>query len=143
MLKSNLLPNQSNAAFVIQRVKKKLEALKAGLPAGVTIDVFYDRSELVQRTQNTVAKNLIEGGLLVVAVLLLLLGSVRGGLIVAVAIPLSMLCAFIGMRLAGLSGNLMSLGAIDFGLVVDSSGIGGEDCVRRLGLERATRWQRI
>lgn len=85
------------------------------------IDPFYDRTDLVRRTIDTVRRNLIEGGLLVIAVLLLLLGSFKGGLIVSMAIPLSMLVAFAGMVRAGISGNLMSLGAIDFGLIVDGS----------------------
>ncbi|MCB9759094.1 MAG: efflux RND transporter permease subunit [Alphaproteobacteria bacterium] len=126
-----------NARVVSAALNEAVEGLRPGLPEGVAIEVFYDRSELVQRTQRTVAKNLIEGGLLVVAVLLLLLGSVRGGLIVAVAIPLSMLCAFIGMRLSGLSGNLMSLGAIDFGLIVDGSVVMIENVVRVVGARRA------
>ena len=86
----------------------------------------------MRKTIGTVAKNLIEGGVLVIAVLLLLLGNVRGGLIVAAAIPLSMLFAFTGMVQAGLSGNLMSLGAIDFGLIVDGSVVMIENIVRRL-----------
>jgi hypothetical protein len=103
------------------------------LPAGVTIEVFYDRTELVERTIGTVATNLFEGGVLVIAVLLLTLGNLRGGLIVASAIPLSMLVAFTGMGMAGLSGNLMSLGAIDFGLIVDGSVVMIENIVRVVG----------
>ena len=98
-----------------------------------SIDSYYDRTELVKKTIATVERNLIEGGILVVAVLLLLLGNIRGGLIVASAIPLSMLFAFTGMVQAGLSGNLMSLGAIDFGLIVDGSVVMIENIVRRLG----------
>lgn len=88
---------------------------------GVTIDTYYDRTELVQRTIRTVATNLSEGPLLVIAVLFVVLGDLRGGLIVAAAIPLSMLIAFTAMVATGISGNLMSLGAIDFGLIVDGS----------------------
>jgi cobalt-zinc-cadmium resistance protein CzcA len=99
----------------------------------VTIDTFYDRTELVARTIKTVGKNLIEGGVFVIIVLLLLLGNVRGGLLVATAIPLAMLAAFIGMGAMGLSGNLMSLGALDFGLIVDGSVVVVEHVVSRLG----------
>jgi len=121
-----------NSRVVVDRVKDKIEQLRPTLPEGVTIDTFYDRTELVRRTIRTVAKNLTEGGLLVIVVLLLLLGNVRAGLIVSSAIPLSMLVAFTGMRLAGLSGNLMSLGAIDFGLIVDGSVVMIENLVRVL-----------
>jgi cobalt-zinc-cadmium resistance protein CzcA len=128
----------ANAAFVIQRVKRKLEELKAGLPKGVQIDVFYDRSKLVQRTLRTVSTNLIEGGLLVIVILFLLLGNLRGGLLVAATIPLSMLFAFICMRWAGISGNLMSLGAIDFGIIVDGSVVIVEHIVLAFGLRQIT-----
>jgi len=118
---------------VAARVRDAIESIKPSLPEGVTIETYYDRTQLVQKTIATVRKNLIEGGVLVIAVLLLLLGNVRGGLIVASAIPLSMLFAFTGMVQAGLSGNLMSLGAIDFGLIVDGSVVMIENIVRRLG----------
>jgi len=128
-----------NARVVVQGVKDKIAQIEKTLPEGVTIDTFYDRTELVQRTIKTVAKNLVEGGLLVILVLLLLLGNLRGGLIVASAIPLSMLVAFTGMKLAGLSGNLMSLGAIDFGLIVDGSVVMIENIVRVLHERRDER----
>jgi len=121
-----------NARVVVERVKAKIAQVDKTLPEGVTIETFYDRTELVQKTIHTVATNLLEGGVLVVAVLLLLLGSLRGGLIVALAIPLSMLVAATAMKLAGLSGNLMSLGAIDFGLIVDGSVVMIENVVRVL-----------
>ena len=121
-----------NARVVSQEVNAKIEQIKTSLPEGVTIDTFYDRTELVNRTIKTVAKNLAEGGFLVVVVLLLLLGNVRGGLIVASAIPLSMLVALTAMQIAGISGNLMSLGAIDFGLIVDGSVVMIENIVRFL-----------
>ncbi len=121
-----------NSRTVSQDVHAKIEEISKSLPDGVTIDTFYDRTELVDRTISTVAKNLAEGGLLVVLVLLLLLGNLRGGLIVASAIPISMLVAFTAMRYAGLSGNLMSLGAIDFGLIVDGSVVLIENVVRYL-----------
>jgi len=122
----------ANAREVVQRVKIKIEQIEPALPEGVSIDVFYDRSELVDRTIFTVAKNLAEGALFVIAVLFVLLGSLRGGLIVAAAIPFSMLIAFAGMHALGLSGNLMSLGAIDFGIVVDGSIIVVENAVVHL-----------
>ena len=122
-----------NSRVVAARVRDALDDIKGSLPEGVTVDTYYDRTQLVQKTIGTVTKNLIEGGVLVIAVLLLLLGNVRGGLIVAAAIPLSMLFAFTGMVQAGLSGNLMSLGAIDFGLIVDGSVVMIENIVRRLG----------
>jgi len=121
-----------NALEVTQRVKERLSEIRRDLPAGVEIRPYYDRTELVRRTIGTVTTNLTEGGLLVVVVLLLLLGNLRGGLIVAAAIPLSMLFAFCGMLGVGISGNLMSLGAIDFGLIVDGSVVMVENIVRRL-----------
>ena len=126
----------ANAREVARDVETKLEEIQPTLPDGVTIEAFYDRTDLVDRTIRTVATNLIEGGVLVVVVLLLLLGNVRGGLLVASVIPLSMLGAFIAMRAAGLSGNLMSLGAIDFGLIVDGSVVIVENVVRVLNDRR-------
>ncbi|MFZ5479473.1 MAG: efflux RND transporter permease subunit [Myxococcota bacterium] len=125
-----------NSRVVAARLREELEALQPSLPEGVTLEVFYDRTELVDRTIHTVGKNLLEGGVLVVAVLLLLLGNLRGGLVVAAAIPLSMLVAFTGMVTAGVSGNLMSLGAIDFGLIVDGSVVMIENIVRVVGEKR-------
>ncbi|MCE9606666.1 MAG: CusA/CzcA family heavy metal efflux RND transporter [Planctomycetia bacterium] len=120
-----------NARTVVDRVEQKKREIEKTLPEGIEISTFYDRTELVRHTIATVTKNLIEGGVLVIVVLLLLLGSVRAGLIVALAVPLSMLGACIGMVLTGLSGNLMSLGAIDFGLIVDGSVVLIENIVRR------------
>ena len=122
-----------NSRVVAERVRAELEDIQQSLPPGVTVETYYDRTELVDRTIATVTTNLVEGGILVVAVLLILLGNIRGGLIVASAIPLSMLFAFTGMLQFGLSGNLMSLGAIDFGLIVDGSVVMIENIVRRLG----------
>ncbi len=121
-----------NSRVVVERTKERLGQVSRSLPPGVEVDIYYDRTDLVQRTIATVERNLVEGGLLVVAVLLLMLGNVRGGLIVATAIPLSMLFAFTGMVQAGLSGNLMSLGAIDFGLIVDGSVVMIENIVRKV-----------
>jgi cobalt-zinc-cadmium resistance protein CzcA len=126
----------ANAREVSREVEAKLEEIRPTLPDGVTIETFYDRTDLVNRTIRTVATNLIEGGVLVVVVLLLLLGNWRGGVLVASVIPLSMLGAFIGMRAAGISGNLMSLGAIDFGLIVDGSVVIVENVVRQLSARR-------
>ncbi|MHB2205629.1 efflux RND transporter permease subunit [Methylobacterium sp. CM6257] len=122
-----------NASAVVERVKKTIDGLRPQLPPGVEIVPYYDRSKLVDRTIHTVAHNLLEGAVLVIVVLLLLLGNLRAGLIVAAAIPLSMLMAFAGMRLLGLSGNLMSLGAIDFGLIVDGAVVMIENVLRARG----------
>ena len=105
----------------------------------MTIEPLYDRTHLINQTLNTVLHNLTAGGILVIAVLLVLLGNLRGGLIVALAIPLSMLFAANVMLATGISASLMSLGAIDFGLIVDSSVIMIENCVRRLAHEGGTR----
>lgn len=121
-----------NSRAVSQRINEEMEKIKKSLPPGITVDNYYNRTDLVQKTIRTVSQNLIEGGVLVIAVLLLLLGNFRGGLIVASAIPLAMLVAFTGMLYAGLSGNLMSLGAIDFGLIVDGSVVMIENIVRKL-----------
>lgn len=121
-----------NSRVVAERVADRLEEIAETLPPGVTVDPYYDRTDLVRSTIGTVEKNLTEGAILVIAVLLLLLGNFRAAVIVALAIPLSMLGAFIGMVATGLSGNLMSLGAIDFGLIVDGSVVMVENIVRRL-----------
>ncbi len=131
-----------NSRVVAQRVHEKIGEIQKSLPPGVTIDTYYDRTELVRKTIRTVTKNLGEGAFLVIAVLLLLLGNLRGGLIVASAIPLSMLVAFTAMVYAGLSGNLMSLGAIDFGLIVDGSVVMIENIVRHLAERRASAQER-
>ncbi len=121
-----------NSHDVTRRLKKKMEEIKTSLPPGVEIETVYDRTELVDHVIDTVQKNLFEGGLLVVAILFIFLGNLRAGLIVALAIPLSMLFAFSGMLQFGIAASLLSLGAIDFGLVVDSSVVMIENCVRKL-----------
>ncbi len=126
-----------NSRTVTEAVKAKLVEIQPSLPEGTTIEPFYDRSVLVDRTIRTVVKNLVEGALLVIAVLFLLLGDLRAGIVVAITIPLSLLFAVIAMRALGLSGNLMSLGAIDFGLIVDGAVIIVENAVRRLSEARA------
>ncbi len=123
---------RENARDVVSRVKQRIEQIKQTLPKGVELIPFYDRTELVNRTIHTVAKNLIEGALIVIFVLVLLLGNWRGALLVATVIPLSMLIAASLMRLFDISGNLMSLGAIDFGLIVDGAVIMTENSVRRV-----------
>ncbi len=128
-----------NSREVVGRVKEELDRLARTLPEGVTIEPLYDRSHLIDQTLGTVRDNLFLGGALVMVVLLLLLGNLRGGLIVASAIPLSMLFASNMMLATGVTASLMSLGAIDFGLIVDSSVIMVENCVRRLGSESGTR----
>ena len=136
-----------NSRVVVDEVKEKIAQVEKTLPPGVTIEAFYDRTELIRRTIKTVAKNLTEGGLLVIVVLLLLLGNLRGGLIVSSAIPMSMLAAFIAMRHVGISGNLMSLGAIDFGLIVDGSVVMVENIVRvlheRRGDDRTSHLEKV
>lgn len=121
-----------NSREVVGRVKSRIEEIKGTLPDGLTIEIIYDRSALIGRTLHTVVKNLFEGGALVVIVLLLMLGSARAGIITAMAIPLSMLFATNLMHFFGVSASLMSLGAIDFGLIVDSSVIMVENCIHRL-----------
>ena len=111
----------ANALEVMAAIHDRLPAVRAVLPPDVRLDIVYDRSVLVHNTLRTVGKNLLEGGLLVIGVLLLTLGSLRAGLLVAAAIPLSMLGATFAMVMLGIPGNLMSLGAIDFGLVVDGA----------------------
>jgi cobalt-zinc-cadmium resistance protein CzcA len=130
-----------SSRVVTDRVKARLEELRPTLPSGIEIVPFYDRAALVERTIKTVAKNLAEGAALVILVLLVFLGDLRAGLIVAVTIPLSMLFAVTAMRTMGASGNLMSLGAIDFGLIVDGAVIIVENAARRLAEARAERGQ--
>ncbi|MBX6364057.1 MAG: efflux RND transporter permease subunit [Gemmatimonadetes bacterium] len=122
----------ADSRVVIKRVKERMAEIQASLPAHVKITPFYDQTELVGRTTHTIVKNLIEGGILVIAVLFLFLRNVRASLVVASVIPLSMLFAFIGMRVFGYSGNLMSLGALDFGLIVDASVVMVENFIRHL-----------
>ncbi len=121
-----------NSAEVVSRVKEKMEQIKKSLPKGVSIEAFVDRTKLVNRAIGTVERNLLEGALIVVFVLILLIGNLRAGLIVASVIPLSLLFAVSMMHLFGVSGNLMSLGAIDFGLIVDGAVIIVESIIHRL-----------
>jgi heavy metal efflux system protein len=125
-----------NSRAVAERVAQKVEEIQKRLPAGVIIIPQYKRSELVDRTIHTVETNLFEGAVLVVAMLLVLLGNWRAALIVATAIPLAFLFAITGMARFGISGNLMSLGAIDFGLIIDGAVVIVENVVRQLGLKQ-------
>ncbi len=111
----------ANSNIVIKNIKERIEKIKKTLPEGVVIEPFLDRTKMVNNSINTVGKNLIEGALIVIFVLVLFLGNLRAGLIVASVIPLAMLFAVIMMNLFGVSGNLMSLGALDFGLIVDGA----------------------
>lgn len=120
-----------NSRVVAERVKERIAEVRKTLPKGVTIEPFYDRTALVKRAIATVETNLVEGAILVIIVLLLLLGNWRGALLVATIIPLSMLFAAILMRLFNVSGNLMSLGALDFGLIVDGAVVMVENAVRK------------
>lgn len=117
---------------VIDAVRERMEEIKTSLPASVVVTPFYDQTDLVNRTTHTIVKNLIEGGLLVIAVLFLFLRNVRAAVIVASVIPISMLIAFSGMAIFGYSANLMSLGALDFGLIVDASVVMMEGFIRRM-----------
>ena len=121
-----------NGREVISEIEAKIDNINQNLPKGVSIEKFYDQSDLISRTTGTITTNLLEGGMLVIVVLLLLLGEFTGAIIVAMVIPLSMLFAFIGMREFGLAANLMSLGAIDFGMVVDGSVVMVENIIHRL-----------
>ena len=111
----------ANANVVTKELEARVERVQKMLPEGVRVEPYLNRSELVDRNISTVIRNLIEGALIVFIVLIIFLGNVRAGLIVASVIPLAMLFAFILMRVFGVSANLMSLGAIDFGIVVDGS----------------------
>ncbi len=122
-----------NSREIAERVKARIAEIQTKLPDGVEIQAQYDRSILINKTIRTVRNNLFEGAVLVVAVLLALLGNWRAALIVATAIPLSFLFALIGMVRGGVSGNLMSLGAVDFGLIIDGAVVMVENIVRQLG----------
>ncbi|MGH1377042.1 MAG: efflux RND transporter permease subunit [Alphaproteobacteria bacterium] len=125
-----------NSRDVSHRVGEKLKEVSASLPAGVIVTSVYDRTTLVEKTIKTVEKNLTEGALLVVVILFLLLGNFRAALITAFVIPVAMLMTITGMVENKVSGNLMSLGALDFGLIVDGAVIIIENCLRRFGMEQ-------
>jgi cobalt-zinc-cadmium resistance protein CzcA len=130
-----------NSRQVVADVKEKIQEIEKTLPRGVVIDTFYDRTELVEKTIHTVAENIGLGVVLVIVMLFLLLGDIRAGLIVAAAIPLSAMCTLVAMRYAGVSANLMSMGAVDFGVIVDGAVVMIENCVRRASHYRKTHGQ--
>ena len=136
-----LIGESSNT--ITHRLKDKYEIIKAGLPKDIKMDIAYDRTELVDKVIGTVRGNLFEGGLLVIAVLFIFLGNLRAGIVVATAIPFSMFFAFNGMMAFGIAGSLLSLGAIDFGMVVDSSVVLVEHLMRRMGEEGAEKRNRL
>jgi cobalt-zinc-cadmium resistance protein CzcA len=123
-----------NSRTVSQAVDAKINGIRSSLPDGVTMTTVYDRTLLVDRTIATVEKNLVEGALLVIVILFLLLGNIRAAILTAMVIPLSMLMTITGMVENKVSGNLMSLGALDFGLIVDGAVIIVENCLRRFGM---------
>jgi len=141
-----------NSRAVSRAVDKQMASINKSLPEGIKAVTVYDRTHLVDKAVRTVQKNLIEGAALVVAVLFLFLGNIRAALITAMVIPLSMLFTFSGMVRTGISANLMSLGALDFGIIVDGAVVIVENCVRRLAaaqsslgrtLTRAERFQEV
>ncbi|MBS1951994.1 MAG: CzcABC family efflux RND transporter, transmembrane protein [Cytophagales bacterium] len=136
-----LMLKGENSSVVIKNVKERIEQIKKTLPEGVVIEPYLDRTKLVNNAISTVTKNLAEGALIVVFVLVLMLGNLRAGLVVASVIPLAMLFAICMMNLFGVSGNLMSLGAIDFGLIVDGAVIIVEATLHHLALaKRVTKF---
>lgn len=122
----------ANSREVVHRVRERVAEINRSLPPGLVLSSYYDQTDLVEGTLTTVEHNLLEGGFLVIVVLLLFLGNVRAALLVAATIPLSLLFAFVGMRWLGLSANLMSLGAIDFGMIVDGAVVMAENFIRKL-----------
>ncbi|PAW78030.1 MAG: CusA/CzcA family heavy metal efflux RND transporter [Verrucomicrobia bacterium Tous-C9LFEB] len=143
VLGSALMLAGENSRIVAKRVANQLKQIEPQLPEGVGIETVYDRTVLVDRTISTVGKNLFEGAILVVAVLLFMLGNWRSALIVSAAIPLSFLFAITGMVQTRLSGNLMSLGAVDFGLIIDGAVVMVENIVRRVGLAQHHRGRNL
>lgn len=125
-----------NSRDVSERVAAKLDLINDSLPKGIVAKAVYNRTTLVEKTLKTVEKNLVEGALLVIAILFFLLGNIRAALITAAVIPLSMLMTITGMVQNKVSGNLMSMGALDFGIIVDGAVIIIENCLRRFGLEQ-------
>ncbi len=129
----------ANSRIVAHAVDQKIKQVRQSLPKGVVLETVYNRTTLVDKAIATVQKNLLEGALLVVAVLFLFLGNIRAALITACVIPLSMLLTFIGMVQQGISANLMSLGALDFGIIIDGAVVIVENCIRRLAHEQEQR----
>lgn len=133
-----LMLKGENFQEVSRNVKERIERIRHTLPEGVVIEPFIDRTELVNRVSDTITRNLVEGGLIVIFILVLFLGNFRAGLVVASVIPLAMLFAFGMMKATGISGNLMSLGAIDFGLIVDGAVIIVEAVVAHVAARTST-----
>ena len=139
-----LMRKGENPSEVLARVKEKVDLLNASvLPAGVKIAPFYDRTWLIDKTLRTVFTNLVEGAMLVTFVLLLFLGNLRAAAIVAVVIPLSLLATFLGLTLVGIPANLLSLGAMDFGIIVDGAVIVVENVFRKLSEDTSDRTPRL
>ncbi len=132
-----------NSREVIQRVKEKIAQISKNIAEGITLKPFYDQTKLVDQTINTVKTNLMEGGALVLIVLLLTLGNIRAAMIVACTIPLAMMFSFIGMRWLGVTANIMSLGAIDFGMIVDGSIVMVENILRHLARPNSAQSNRF
>ena len=132
-----LMLKGENFQEVIANVKERIASIRKSLPEGVVIEPFIDRTQLVDRVTGTIERNLLEGGIIVILILILFLGDLRAGLVVASVIPISMLFAFGMMRISGVSGNLMSLGAIDFGMIVDGAVIIVEAIVARIAVADA------
>ena len=132
-----------NSAEVTRALQKKLVEVQGSLPEDISIEILYDRTELVEKVISTVEHNLLIGALLVIAILFVFLGNLRAGLIVAAAIPLAMLFAGNLMLQAGIAASLLSFGALDFGLIVDSSVIMAENCVRHAHLYRDKPWNKL
>ncbi|MCC6369803.1 MAG: CusA/CzcA family heavy metal efflux RND transporter [Bacteroidia bacterium] len=133
----------ANSSDVIKRVKERIEQIQKTLPEGVILEPFLDRTKMVNNAIGTVEQNLMEGALIVIFVLVLFLGNVRAGLLVASVIPLAMLFAIIMMNMFGVSGNLMSLGALDFGLIVDGAVIIVEAVMHRLHHNKTTAFAQL
>ena len=131
-----MMLKNANSKDVVKNVETKMNDIQKTLPAGVSIEPYLNRADLIGRTIHTIAGNLIEGALIVIFVLILFIGNIRGGFIVASVIPLSMMFAFVLMNLFGVSGNLMSLGAIDFGMIVDGAVIIVDCVVEKLTIQQ-------
>lgn len=132
-----------NSYAVTRRLRDELDSVCRDLPAGTNVKIVYDRTELVDQVVKTVRNNLLDGALLVILILFMFLGNLRAGLVAALTIPLAMLFAFCGMKQLGVAGTLLSLGAIDFGIVVDSSVVVIENIVRRLSHPSGTQQERL
>ncbi len=132
-----------NSKAVAQAVDQKVQAIQQSLPKGVVIETVYDRSHLVDKAIKTVAKNLVEGAILVIVILFIFLGNFRAALITACVIPLSMLFTLTGMAEQKISANLMSLGALDFGIIVDGAVVIVENCIRRLAEAQQHKGRRL